>query len=65
MGFFEYLANNLVYLFIVIGTLILVIGAGIFKFFILKKWKQIENSKKNESTIERTESSTSGDENKN
>jgi len=38
MGFFEYLANNLVYLFIVIGALILVIGAGIFKFFILKIW---------------------------
>jgi hypothetical protein len=65
MSFFEYLANNLVYLFIVIGALILVIGAGISKFFIIKKWKQVENSKKSESAIEQSESSTSGDENRN
>lgn len=45
MSFFEYLANNLTYLFIVIGALILVIGAGVAKFFIIKKWKQIESKK--------------------
>ena len=34
-------------------------------FIIIKKWKQVENSKKSESAIEQSESSTSGDENKN
>ncbi len=45
MGFFEYLSNNLLYLFIVIGAIILVIGGSIAKYFILKKMKKKDEKK--------------------
>jgi phosphotransferase system glucose/maltose/N-acetylglucosamine-specific IIC component len=55
MSFFEYLANNLNYLYIVIGAIIIVIGAFVAKYFILKKWKKIESSKSNDTVIDSPE----------
>ncbi len=46
MGFFEYLANNLTYLLIVIGAIVLVIAACVAKHFVLKKWEKIDALKK-------------------
>ncbi len=65
MGFFEYLSNNLLYLFLVIGAIVLVIGAGIARYFLVKKWKSVDNAKKvKKSKTEELEETNGLDENK-
>ncbi len=46
MGFFEYLSNNLTYLFLIIGAILLITGASVARYFIIKKLEKISENKR-------------------